>query len=158
MPTLVEFKSAAFPKYPNENEELVNDHCWGKRLAEYVRDELPKHGVATGDILCEDWGWLVYLENADFPLFIGCGVMDDGDVDADESDHEAARHAMPPSTLPKLPEGMYEFVVHVNAEPSLLKRLFRKVNTAPAIEKAAQGLKAMMAADPKAFQDVQWSD
>ena len=155
---IVEFKSASFPKYPNENEELVNDNCWGKRLAEYVNDHLPEHGVPTNGFLCEDWGWLVYLENADFPLFIGCGVMDDGDLEADESDSEAARHALPPSTLPKLPQGVYEFVMHVNAEPSILKRLFRKVNTAPAVERAERALKDMMAAAPEAFQDVRWSD
>jgi hypothetical protein len=156
---LVEFKSASFPKYPNENEELVNDNCWGKRLAEYVNDHLPEHGVSTNGILCEDWGWLVYLENADFPLFIGCGVMDDGDDDGAESaDDDPARHAMPASTEPKLPKGVYEFVMHVNAEPSILKRLFRKVNTAPAVERAERALKDMMAAAPEAFQDVQWSD
>jgi hypothetical protein len=163
---VVEFKSASFPKYPNENEELVNDNCWGKRLAEYVRDHLPMHGVATGDILCEDWGWLIYLENADFPLWIGCGVMDEGDDSAgddgeedDRSSHDdPGKYAMPPSTQPKLPAGVNEFIMHVNAEPGFLKRLFRKVDTAPAVERAERAIQDMMAAAPDAFQDVHWTD
>lgn len=161
---IVEFKSASFPKYPNENEELVNDNCWGKRLAEYVNDHLPEHGVPTNGILCEDWGWLVYLNNADFPLWIGCGAMDDdddghgADVEGESADDDPAKLAMPPPTDPKLPQGMYEFVMHVNAEPSILKRLFRKVNTAPAVERAERALKDMMAAAPEAFQEVRWSD
>jgi hypothetical protein len=155
---VVEFRSASFPKYPNEIEELVNDNCWGKRLAEYVNDHLPRHGVATSGILCEDWGWLISLENADFPLWIGCGVMDDGDgEDGETSDDDSAKYALPPSTQPKLPAGVNEFIMHVNAEPGFLKKLFRKVNTAPAVERAGQALKGMIAADPEVFQDVIWS-
>jgi hypothetical protein len=163
---IVEFKSASFPKYPNENEELVNDNCWGKRLAEYVNDHLPDYGVPTNGFLCEDWGWLVLLENPDFPMFIGCAAMDDGDDEenaGDDSDKDEqsshdnpGKYALPPSTQPKLPAGVNEFIMHVNAEPGFLKRLFRKVNTAPAVERAEQALKAMMVADPEAFQDVQW--
>lgn len=76
MHTRVEFKSAAFPKYANEDTELVNSHCWGKRLAEFIRDTLPQYGIDTEDILCEDWGWLVNLKHSPFPLWIGCGVVD----------------------------------------------------------------------------------
>lgn len=165
---IVEFKSASFPKYPNENEELVNDNCWGKRLAEYVNDHLPDYGVATNGFLCEDWGWLVLLEHADFPMFIGCGVMDDGDDedsavdDGEDDDHpshdDPGKYAMPPSTQPKLPKGVNEFIMHVNAEPGFLKRLFRKVNTAPAVELAERAIQNMMAAAPDAFQDVKWTD
>jgi hypothetical protein len=159
---IVEFRSASFPKYPDENEELVNDNCWGKRLAEYVNDHLPKYGVATNGILCEDWGWLISLENADFPLWIGCGVMDNGDTsdedDAQASDDDSGKYATPPSTEPRLPRGVNEFIMHVNAEPGILQRLFRRVNTAPAVDRAEQALKAMMAAAPEEFQHVQWSD
>lgn len=165
MPHLVvEFKSASFPKYPNEHEELVNDNCWGKRLAEYVNDHLPKQGVATQGILCEDWGWLVQLEHADFPLWIGCGVMDkendgdDADDDAQTSGDNPGKHAMPHSGQPALPAGVNEFIMHVNAEPGFFKKLFGKVNTAPAVERAEQALKEMMAAAPEMFQDVQWTN
>ncbi|RBP44640.1 hypothetical protein DES53_104462 [Roseimicrobium gellanilyticum] len=158
---VVEFQSSAFPKYPNENEDLVNDNCWGKRLAEYVNEHLPEHGVPTNGILCEDWGWLVYLENADFSMFIGCGVMDEGDEDdqdGEASDDDPSKYAMPPSAQPRLPKGVNEFIMFVNAEPGFLKRLFRKVNTAPAVERAEQALKDMMAAAPGMFQSVKWRD
>ena len=36
MNTRVEFKSAAFPKYPNEDAELVNSNCWGTRMSHVI--------------------------------------------------------------------------------------------------------------------------
>ena len=45
------FSSRAFPKYENEDDETVNARCWGKRLAEFIRDGLPRYGVETADIL-----------------------------------------------------------------------------------------------------------
>ena len=102
MQTRVEFKSRAFLKYPNEDEETVNETRWGKCLAEYVRDNLPNYGLPTEDILCEYWGWLVYVHNEDFPLWIGCSPMEDF---VDE----------PPKA-----DDLIEFSLFVTAEPKLL--------------------------------------
>ncbi len=64
----VAFKSASFPKYQDEDAETINAHLGGKRLAEYLRDQLPNHGVATAGILCEDFGWIVEIEHEPFPF------------------------------------------------------------------------------------------
>ena len=139
MQTHVEFKSRAFPKYPNEDEETVNETRWGKRLAEYVRDNLPKYGVQTEDILCEDWGWLVNTKNDAYPLWIGCGPVDD-------SDEEEPKDG-----------DLIAFALFVAAEPSFLKRLFKKVDTTPGIVKVTQALRTMMAASHD-FESPEWSD
>lgn len=139
MQTRVEFKSRAFPKYPNEDEEIVNETRWGKRLAEYVRDNLPEHGVPTADILCEDWGWLVSIKNDSYPLWIGCGPVDDSD------DGEPGSY------------GLIEFALFVVAEPTLLQRIFKKVDTTPGILRVTEALRAMMAASPH-FESPVWSD
>lgn len=139
MQTRVEFKSRAFPKYPNEDEEIVNETRWGKRLAEYVRDNLPKHGVPTEDILCEDWGWLVYIKNDAYPLWIGCGPVDDSDEEVPKSD------------------GLIDFALFVVAEPKFFQRVFKKVDTTPEIKKVTEALRAMIAFCPD-FEFPEWSD
>lgn len=138
MDTRVEFKSRAFPKYPNEDEETVNETRWGKRLAEYVRDNLPKHGVPTEDILCEDWGWLVNVKNETYPLWVGCGPVDD-DLE-----------------MPSDSDELIECALFVVAEPGFLQRLFKKVDTTPGIEKVTSALRAMIA-ESACFEDPQWS-
>jgi len=118
MNTRVEFKSSAFPKYANEDEETVNPDRWGKRLVEFIRDNLPRYGVTTEDILCEDWGWLVYTKNDEFPIWIGCGA-----VDVFSDYHEETE---PSSTAQGHSSEMTQFCVFVTAEPSFFKKLFKK--------------------------------
>src|SRR4051794_5681849 len=65
MKTQVEFKSNIFPPYDGEEEE-INPVLWGKRLAEYLQENLPKHRMKVTCIGADDWGWMVELENEDF--------------------------------------------------------------------------------------------
>lgn len=139
MPDRVLFRSAAFPKYPDEDAETVNEHCWGKRLAEWLRDGLPAHGVKTGEILCEDWGWLVPVEHGgDFPVWVGCGVVEDEDDEASAT-------------------GESEFTAFVAAEPGFFKRLFKKVDTTSGTEPVLTALRAMVDSSPD-IREVRWED
>lgn len=139
MPDQVFFLSAAFPKYPDEDAETVNEHCWGKRLAEWLRDGLPAQGVKTGEILCEDWGWLVpIVHDAGFPVWVGCGVVEGEDDEAPASDE-------------------LEFTAFVAAEPGFFKRLFKKVDTRPAIEPVVAALRAMVVSSPD-IREVRWEN
>ena len=147
MNTRVEFKSAAFPKYPNEDAEVVNSNCWGKRLAEFIRDSLPKHGIPTEDILCEDWGWLVNVKNPDFPLWIACGVQDEFSDDEEDTSCGSA-----PGN-----NGITQFCVFVTAEPSLVQRWFKRVDTQPAVQKVVDGLRRLIEASPD-IQDATWTE
>jgi hypothetical protein len=72
MRTSVEFVSDAFPAYPGE-EEAINPGVWGKRLAEYLAAELPKHGFTLDELYAEDWGWELPLKNLPFPAYVQCG-------------------------------------------------------------------------------------
>ncbi len=72
MRSYLEFRSAAFPAYVGEEEE-INPGRYGKRLAEFLAKELPKHGFEVTHVGAEDWGWRIDLQHADFPLWIGCG-------------------------------------------------------------------------------------
>ena len=152
MNTRVEFKSAAFPKYPDEDAELVNSNCWGKRLAEFVRDELPKHGVRTEDILCEDWGWLVNIEHPEFPLWIGCGVMDEASDEEDADDDDEKQRSSAPSG-----NGVAQFCVFVTAEPGLLQRWLKRVDTKPALQKVVDALRRLIDATPD-IQEATWTE
>jgi len=151
----VRFRSTAFPKYPNENEEIVNEECWGKRLAEFLRDRLPEYGVPTEDILCEDWGWLVYIKNDTFPLWLGCGpmsVMEDEDEAYEENG------------VPVDENHRTEFLIMIRAEAGLMYRVFKlpfkswfkEVDTRPAVERVEAGLRQLIATSPEKFQDVIW--
>lgn len=141
MKTTVNFRSKAFPKYPNEDDEIVNANCWGKRLAEFIRDGLPRFGVQTNGILNEDWGWLVSTKNDTFPLWIGCGPVDDS---AGEDGGGQA-------------DGTTEFVVFVAAEPGFLQRLLKRVDTKPALERTAAALGRLLESSAD-IADVVWSD
>jgi hypothetical protein len=139
------FKSAAFPKYPNEDDELINSNCWGKRLAEWVRDASPKQGIQTGDLDCEDWGWRVEVKNEAFPLAVCCGVMDEFDEETGE--------------LASAKEGsdrLVQFTIFVAAEPTFIQRIFKRVKTEPAVAKIGDSLRALVESNPQ-ITEVEWT-
>ena len=55
MKTQVEFRSDKFPPYDGE-EEQINPGLWGKRLAEYLQENLTHQGLKVTSIGAEDWG------------------------------------------------------------------------------------------------------
>jgi len=154
----VEFKSSSFPKYENEDSETINANLWGKRLAEYLRDHLPRHGVTTAGILCEDFGWIVEIEHDEFPVFIGCGVVD-GEADYDdENDGDTdseLRRSEPAAADGPVP--LTDFAIFVAAEPGFFKKLFKKVDTQLVLSKLTAALKQLIAESEK-FHDVVWDE
>jgi hypothetical protein len=127
MRTHVEFRSGAFPPQAGEDEQ-VNPGRWDKALADYVRAELTARGFPGGAPYAEDWGWAVPLENADFPLWVGCGNYEEH------------------------PDGFLCFV-----EPSkpTVRRLFRKVDTTARVEQVASALDAALRAHHD-VRDLRW--
>jgi len=67
MKTHLEFTSTAFPAYPGEDKE-INPGIFGKRVAEFLAESLPQQGFKVLCIGAEDWGWMVEIENREFPL------------------------------------------------------------------------------------------
>lgn len=130
MRTHVEFRSAKFPPYPGE-EEGINPDLWGKRLAEYLRDELAARGIETGEIFAEDWGWVVPLRHEAFPMWIGCGhyqEYDDGYL-----------------------------VIIEPSKPTVRKAFFKKIDTTADVARVADALNAILNADPE-IRAVRWWD
>lgn len=54
MKTQIEFESSRFPPYEVEEEE-INPGFRGKGLAAYLEQKLADTGVATEEIIAEDW-------------------------------------------------------------------------------------------------------
>lgn len=91
------------PQVPQRGDEIVNEHLWGKRLAEFVRDTLPQYGVQKENISSEDWGWMADIRHDAFPVWIGCGILDEPDGDDDEvedGDALALKRTLSQSTGP----------------------------------------------------------
>ena len=75
---------------------------------------MPKHGLSVTDCYDEDWGWEIEFEHAGFPLRLGCGNMDE-----EAGAGEAAAFCC--------------FITPSRATLRPLKRLFRAVDTRPAV-------------------------
>jgi hypothetical protein len=129
MKTQVEFRSGKFPPYEGE-EEQINPGLWGKRLAEYLVQNLAEKGITTGDIIAEDWGWYVPIENEGFRFAVCCGHQD-GDDD--------------------------EFLVFTNPSAPIVKKLFRKIDATAQLTRLTEALQQILSSDPE-IKDVVWTE
>lgn len=127
MKTQVEFRSTIFPPYDGEEEE-INPGLWGKRLAEYLQNNLPLHGVKVTAIGAEDWGWMVELESDEFPLWIGCGHQN-GDND--------------------------EFLCFIEPSKPFIRKLFKKIDTTAKVSRVSEALKKVLESNPD-IRDINW--
>jgi hypothetical protein len=116
MRTHLEFTSTEFPAYPGEDKD-INPGIFGKRLAEFLAEALPHLGFRVMAIGAEDWGWMVEIENQEFPLWIGCANYEDGE------------------------NGFQCFI-----EPSkpFVRKWFSKIETGPIVEKLASVLESVL--------------
>lgn len=76
MKTYVEFRSSRFPPYEDGSDE-VNPGVFGKRLAEFMKEGLARKGLKPDEIIAEDWGYIIPLENDRFNLWVGCANIDE---------------------------------------------------------------------------------
>jgi hypothetical protein len=129
MKTQVEFRSKKFPPYPGE-EELINPGLWGKRLAEYLVQKLSDKGIKTAEIIAEDWGWYVPIENEGFRLAVCCGHQD-GEED--------------------------EFLCFTEPTTPVIKKLFRKIDATPQLSVLTNALQQIFASDPE-ITNVVWTE
>ena len=130
MKTHLDFESEDFPAYPNE-DELVNPGCYGKRLAEFLAAELPKHGFNVRCICNEDWGWMVELENEDFPLWIGC------------ANHEAEENT---------------FRCFIEPSKPVIRKWFSKIDTTEVVSKLGADLEAILIQSGRVINLRWWSE
>jgi hypothetical protein len=127
MRTHVEFRSNNFSAYEGE-EEVVNPGIWGKRLAEYLFERLPKAGIGVGNIYAEDWGWGIPVDHDSFPMWIGCGHYQE------------------------YPDG---YLVFIEPSKPVIRKLLRKIDTTADVARVADALDRILTSDP-AIHDLRW--
>ncbi|HEY5710932.1 MAG TPA: hypothetical protein VIT38_03465 [Allosphingosinicella sp.] len=129
MKTMLEFTSDAFPAQPGEEDE-VNPGRHGRALAEFVAAGLAAKGFRAGTPFAEDWGWQVDVANEEFPLWIGCGNIE---------------------------ESANGFLVFVEPSRPFVRKWFRKIATEPAVAPLAAALHAVLA-DSGKVSGLTWVD
>ncbi len=127
MKTNVEFRSDKFPPYEGE-DEIINPGLWGKRLAEYLGERMEGEGIETGEILPEDWGWVLRIKNDAFPLWIGCGHYEE------------------------FPNG---FLCCIEPGKPVIRRFFKKIDTTEQVGRVAEALDRILTSDPE-VTDLRW--
>jgi hypothetical protein len=127
--TVVRFRSAKFPPYEGE-EEQINPGLWGKRLAEYLVARLAEQGITTEPPVAEDWGWYVPVKNEGFRLALCCGHQD-GDDD--------------------------EFLCFTEPSHPVVKKIFKKIDATQQLTRLTTALEQILARDPD-IREVVWSE
>lgn len=130
MRTHLEFVSTAFPPEPDE-DELINPGLYGRRLVQFLSDQLPRHGFAVSCVTPEDWGWRIDLENPAFPLWLGCGNY---------QRHENC------------------FLCFIQPSRPFVRQLLRKIPTTDTVERLAAALQTILEQSGKAQQLRWWSE
>ena len=67
----VHFNSKMFHELEDEHNQS-HSNIVGKELALWIRENLPKHGTRTNEVIAEDWGWLVTVPSNHCSMVIGC--------------------------------------------------------------------------------------
>jgi len=72
------FQSSRFEIVQDE-DKLTNPGIFGRRLAEWMANELPAHGYrALGEVIPEDFAWCVPVEAENCELYVACTNSDEG--------------------------------------------------------------------------------
>ena len=129
MKTQVQFRSGKFPPYEGE-EELINPGLWGKRLAEYLVQGLSDRGIKTEEIVGEDWGWYIPVQNEGFRLAICCGHQQ-GDDD--------------------------EFLCFTDPSIPVVKKLFNAIDATVQLTRLTEALSQILYSDPE-IKDIVWME
>lgn len=102
----VTFQTVYFKPISKEEEE-INPGRLDKALASWLADRLKERGITVAEIFPEDFGWVIMVSRKPFMLWLGCGNIQDSTT---------------------------EWTIFLVAEPSLIQRLFKRVNPVPQIE------------------------
>lgn len=72
------FQSSRFEVVADE-DKLTNPGIYGRRLAEWMANELPTHGYrALGEVIPEDFAWCVPVAADDCELYVACTSAEQG--------------------------------------------------------------------------------
>ncbi len=124
------FHSARFEIEPGEDNE-INPGIYGKQLAEWLKVRLEDCGYKVEPIIHEDWGRCLMCSRQPFSLWVGCANM---------TDLSASPEALPPKE-------QITWNCFATAEVPFWKKLFRKVETEPAVARLHADLGAILTAE-----------
>lgn len=105
----------------SEEDHRTSPGRFGKAFSHWVADRLRERGETVGQVIPEDFGWVVQLQNQPVRFWIGCGNREGS---------------------------ASEWGAYVVAEPSLLQRLLRLVDVRPEVERLSIVLQSILAAVP----------
>jgi hypothetical protein len=128
------FKSSKFEIEPGEDEE-INPRMYGRQLARWLKQRLGENGYSVEDIINEDWGRCLMCSRDPFMLWVGCGNV---------TDYETAQ----PGDGPPAKDDVI-WHCFATAEVFFWKRLFRRIETQPAVSKLYTDLGEILSAEPE---------
>lgn len=128
------FRSSKFEIEPGEDDE-INPRMYGRHLSVWLKARLEEHGYDVEDIINEDWGRCLMCSRRPFMLWVGCGNV---------TDYETAM----PGDGPPAKENIVWYCF-ATAEVYFWKRLFRKVETGPAVTKLHADLGRILRSEPE---------
>jgi hypothetical protein len=128
------FKSSKFDIEPGEDDE-INPRMYGRQLSIWLKERLERQGYSVEDIFEEDWGRCLMCAREPFWLWVGCGSIED---------HHIAKPGDPPPAKE-------DVVWHcfATAEVFSWRRLFRKIDTVPAVSRLHADLGQILSAEPE---------
>ena len=122
------FTSNLFTVEPGEDEE-INPGRYGRQLAMWLKAQLEQRGYSVEPVITEDWGRCLMLSRDPFLLWVGCGNVDDSEVDG-PINGKITWHCFPAAEVP------------------FFKRLFGKADTSAALSKLDADLHTILSAEP----------
>ena len=126
------FKSSKFDIEPGEDKE-INPRIYGRQLAVWLMAQLENRGYSVEEIINEDWGRCLMCSRDPFMLWVGCGSVIGYDTAQEEDPPPAKENVV--------------WHCFATAEVFFWKRLFRKVDTEPAVSKLYSDLGSILRAD-----------
>ncbi|OKA45331.1 hypothetical protein BH759_21340 [Ralstonia solanacearum] len=122
----VVFRTPFFQPIEGEDRE-TNPGVYGKALARWLVDALAARGVTAHDVIPEDFGWAVMVSHQPCLLWFGCGNVD-GSTDT--------------------------WTIFPVAEPSVLQRLFHRVDIDAEAGRLGAHLRALVPGIPQVAEVV----
>ncbi|MDR3159233.1 MAG: hypothetical protein LBU11_09570 [Zoogloeaceae bacterium] len=122
------FTSSLFDVEPGEDEE-TSPGCYGRQLAVWLKNQLELRGYNVEPVIAEDFGRCLTLSRNPFPLWVGCGNIDDPKSDPPSSEN-IIWHCFPVAEIP------------------FFKRIFGKPDTTSALSRLHADLGAILNAEP----------
>jgi hypothetical protein len=129
MSAQVTFETDFFTPEPGE-EEKTNPGRYGLALAKWLKTQLESRGIATDEIISEDFGWVVIVSRKPFKLWLGCGNTEGSTV---------------------------EWSVFPVAEPSFVQRMLKRPDTSAAVRDLWQHVSVLVPTIPR-VRSIQWEE